>query len=340
MIRLALVGLGFMGQTHFRLHQEAPGVDLVAVCDKLPERVAEQAPSLAGNLGGDPTPLDLSAVARFTSFSDLLAAGGLDCVDLCTPTFLHADMAVQALEAGLHVICEKPMALTVPECQRMIDAARANDRLLFIAQCIRFWPAYEVAADMIARGALGRIVSAKFTRLSATPVWSESNWILDPSLSGGALLDLHIHDVDFLASVFGTPPAVLARAANRFTVGPKVDHVVTQYLYEDFICVAEAGWAMPPGFPFIMAFQILGDQGLLDFALGRDPALVLYRPEGEQVLPEISPETGYVREMAYFVQCMESGRAPERVTPESARESVRICAAEFESARSGKPIAL
>ncbi len=340
MIRLALVGLGFIGQAHFRVHREASGVDLVAVCDKLPERVAEQVPSLAGNLGGDPTPLDLSALARFTSFEELLAAGGLDCVDLCTPTFLHADMAVQALEAGLHVICEKPMALSVPECQRMIDAARANDRFLFIAQCIRFWPAYEVAADLVARGALGRIVSAKFTRLSATPVWSESNWILDPALSGGALLDLHIHDVDFIASVFGTPPAVFSRAANAFTVGPKVNHVLTQYLYDDFLCVAEAGWAMPTGFPFTMAFQILGDQGLLDFALGRDPALILYRPDGEQTVPPIASETGYVREMAYFFQCINSGCAPLRVTPESARESVRICAAEFESAQTGKPVAL
>lgn len=340
MIRLALVGLGFIGQTHFRVHQQVPGVQLLAVCDKIPERVAAQVPSLAGNLGGDPTPLDLSALARFTSFAELLAAGGLDCVDLCTPTFLHADMAVQALEAGVHVICEKPMALSVADCQRMIDAARANDRSLFIAQCIRFWPAYEVAADMITRGALGRIVSAKFTRLSATPRWSESNWILDPSLSGGALLDLHIHDVDFIASVFGTPPAVFSRAANGFTVGPKVDHVLTQYLYDDFVCVAEAGWAMPPGFPFVMAFQILGDQGLLDFALGRDPSLVLRRPNGEQVVPEVSSETGYEREMAYFFECIESGCAPARVTPESACESVRICAAEFESAQTGKLVAL
>lgn len=340
MTRLALVGLGFMGQTHFRLHQGSDRIQFVAVCDKLPERVAEQTVSLAGNIGGDPTPLDMSALQRFTSLEDLLATAEVDCVDLCTPTYLHAEQAVRCLEAGKHVICEKPMALSLEQGQRMIAAARAAGKFLFIAQCIRFWPAYEVLAQMVADGALGRIVSAKFTRLSATPVWSESNWILDPDLSGGALLDLHIHDVDFIASLWGTPPAVSTVAGNRFTVGDKVDHVSTQYLYSDFACVAEGGWAMPPGFPFQMAYQVVGEQGVLDFSTAHDPALVLFRMDGEKVLPELEPGAGYAREMEYFFSCIENNEPPTRVTPEDALESVRICLAERESALTGKPVAL
>lgn len=340
MTRVALVGVGFMGQTHFRLHRDAPEVEFVAVCDKLPERVAPETVSLAGNIGGDPTPLDMSALQRFTSLEELLASAEVDCVDICTPTDLHAEQAVACLEAGKHVICEKPMALSVAEGQRMIDAARAAGKFLFIAQCIRFWPAYEVLARMVAEGSLGRIVSAKFTRLSATPVWSESNWLLDSRRSGGALLDLHIHDADFIASLWGLPPAVSTVAANRFSSGDAVDHVFTQYLYPGFACVAEGGWGMPAGFPFQMAFQVLGDRGALVFNSAADPALVLYTAEGEQVLPEVEPGAGYAREMAYFFQCLESGQAPTRVTPEDALQSVRLCAAERESARTGRPITL
>jgi predicted dehydrogenase len=340
MTRLALVGLGFMGQTHFRLHQASPDVEFVAACDKLPERVAEQAVSLAGNLGGDPTPLDLSALQRFTSLDDLLATAEVDCVDLCTPTYLHADQAVRCLEAGKHVICEKPMALNVEQGQRMIDAARAAGRFLFIAQCIRFWPAYEVLAKMVADGSLGRLISAKFTRLSPTPAWSESGWLLDSDLSGGALLDLHIHDVDFIASLWGSPPAVSTVAANRFSVGDKVDHVFTQYLYDDFACVAEGGWAMPPGFPFQMAYQVLGEKGVLDFSTQHDPALVLYTINGERIIPEVEPGAGYARELEYFYGCLAGCRAPQRVTPEGALQSVRICLAERESARTGRAVVL
>mgnify|MGYP002682496840 CR=1 FL=1 len=110
------------------------------------------------------------------------------------------ETAVEATRIGAMDFLEKPMALSIEECDEMIAAAEANDRLLFIAQCIRFWPAYEKLAEMIKSGEFGKVVSAKFTRLSPTPTWSQDNWLMDTSLSGGALTDLHVHDVDFIIS--------------------------------------------------------------------------------------------------------------------------------------------
>jgi predicted dehydrogenase len=329
-----------MGQNHFRTYAEVPGAQLVAVADKVPERVASEAASLSGNLGGDPHPLDLCHLSRYTSLDEVLADESVDCVDLCTPTHLHAEMTVRALEAGKHVICEKPMALNVAEGERMIAAAEASDRLLFIAQCIRFWPAYEVLAEMIAAGDLGRLVSAKFTRLSSAPTWAESGWLLDTDLSGGALLDLHIHDVDFLLSVLGAPPAVLARAGNRISSGEPVDHVITTYLYEDLVCVAEGGWGFPAGFPFYMGFQVLGEQGCLDFGLSNDPPLAFYRADGERVIPDYPAGDGYGRELNYFMECLEKGEQPTRVTAQGALEAVGVVAAERESVRTGQIVAL
>ncbi len=333
MTRVGLAGIGFMGQQHLGIYEAMDNVDLVAVCDKIPERVAEKAASVGGNIG-DATEVDLSAQARYTDVGEMLAGEELDLVDICAPTHIHAELTVQALEAGAHVVCEKPMAMTVAECDRMIDAAQANGRLLFIAQCIRFWPEYEVLAGMIGGDELGAVKAAKFTRQSPPATWASEDWLLDPELSGGALLDLHIHDVDFILSVFGRPNGVLARAVNG------VDHIESAYLYDEIVCTAEGGWVMPSSFPFEMGFQVLGENGLLEFSLGKDPMLQFYPVDGEPYTPEFTPGTGYENELAYFVGCVEEGRAPERVTPESARDSVAMIMSEAQSIATGGVVSL
>ena len=339
MVRVGLVGIGFMGQQHFGIYQGMENAQVVAVCDKNPDRVAEKAASIGGNIG-DATELDLSGLARYVCFEEMLEKEELDCVDVCTPTYLHADMSVQALEGGLSVICEKPMSNNLADCDRMIAAANAGKGMLFIAQCIRFWPEYEVLASMVGNGDLGRIVSAKFTRQSPTPTWASDNWLLNPELSGGAILDLHIHDVDFILSVFGKPSAVLSRACNLVSSGAKVDHVITSYLYDDLVCVAEGGWVMPGTFPFEMGYQVLGDWGLLEFTLAKDPMLRFYPQDGDPYTPDCTPGTGYERELPYFAGCIEKNQAPTRITAESARESVALVMAEASSVASGQPVAV
>ncbi len=335
MIRVGIVGLGFIGQQHFGAWQEVAGAEVVAVADKEADRVAETAVALAGNIG-DETTLDLSGVERYTTLGELLAAGGIDVLDICLPTFLHADATCQALEAGYHVICEKPMALNIQECDQMIGAADSAGRLLFIAQCIRFWPEYDVLKAMVGSGELGRLRSLKFTRLSPRATWSESNWIVNPELSGGALLDLHIHDVDFIIWLLGMPPAVFSVCAALQSGGPKVEHVVTQYLYDDLVCIAEGGWDLPPDYPFEMAYEVSAENGCLKFSTSLDPTLTFYPTDGEPYTPEFEPTTGYVKEMAYFCQCIENNQQPDLVMPFSAREAVRVIMAEGESINSGQ----
>ena len=333
MVRVGLVGLGFMGQQHFQIYQGMENVELVAVCDVIPERASEKAPSVGGNIG-EASELDLSAQARYTCFSEMLEKERLDLVDICTPTHVHAQMTVEALQAGSNVVCEKPMARTVAQCDEMIAAAEKSGKMLFIAQCIRFWPEYEVLAKMAGNGVLGQVKAARFIRQSATPGWASEGWLMNPELSGGALLDLHIHDVDFILSLLGKPNAVFARGMNLLTEGAPVDHVETQYLYSDFVCTAHGGWVYPDSFPFNMAFQVLGTRGVLEFSVGNDPVLRWYPFEGEPTTPEYEGGTGYQNELAYFAQCVEEGTPPRRVTPQSARESVRVVEAEAASIES------
>jgi predicted dehydrogenase len=231
------------------------------------------------------------------------------------------------------------MALEVAAADEMMGVAEDEGRMLFVAQCLRFWPAYEAFAQGVGEETWGPVASAHFWRLSATPAWSESDWIINPELSGGASLDLHLHDSDFINSVWGLPPAVSSVGTAVFSPVP-VDHILTQYLYDDVMVTAEAGWGLPASYPFTMAFRLVAEQGTLEWSADDGPSPTVYPAEGEPYRLELSAETGYQREMAYFVRCIESGTQPERVMPASARDSIRLAAAERSSVEQGRPVQL
>jgi predicted dehydrogenase len=213
--------------------------------------------------------------------------------------------------------------------------------MLFIAQCIRFWPEYEVLAKMLKSGDLGRLVSLKLTRVSPGPTWSQGGWLNDVSKSGGAMLDLHIHDADYILSLLGMPKAVFSRANAVKRCAEKVDHVMTQYIYDDGAAVfAEGGWGMPGGYPFEMAFEALGEKGCLRFSTSDSPMLSFIPFEGDSYTPEYRATTGYQQELEYFAQCLATNTPPTRVTPFDAREAVRVIYAEKESVATGQIVAL
>jgi len=341
LVRIGIVGMGFIGQQHFGTWQTVEGAEVVAVADKEVDRIAASASAIGGNIG-DSAALDLSSVARYDSLDAMLAAGGLDAVDVCLPTFLHPQMTETAMAGGVNVICEKPMALDVAGCDAMLASAEKYGKMLFIAQCIRFWPEYEVLANMIKSGELGRLVSLKFTRVSPSPSWSQGGWLNDPGKSGGAVLDLHIHDVDYVQSILGMPQAVFSQIGAITAGGPKVDHVITHYLYGggDMVVVVEGGWAMPGTYPFEMAFEVLGEKGCLSFSTSNDPMLRWMPFDGEAVTPEYRATTGYQQELEYFTACLAEGKQPERVQPFEAREAVRLVMAEKQSAETGQIVSL
>ena len=114
------------------------------------------------------------------------------------PTYLHEEVAVYAMEKGLDVFSEKPMALTLDGCKHMLDAAEKLGRKLMIGQCLRFSPAFQKLKEYVATEKYGKAYSAEFIRYSQTPLWTWQNWILDPSKSGGCPWDMHVHDVDMM----------------------------------------------------------------------------------------------------------------------------------------------
>ncbi len=339
MIRVGIVGLGFMGKMHLGCFNAADGAKVVAICDADEGRFKDTS-GAAGNVSGAEEQVDLSGIELFTDFDKMLKKTELDAVSITLPTHMHRDFTVKALEAGVSVLCEKPMALRTAECEDMISAAEKSGKILQIGHCIRFWPEYAKTKEIVESGDYGRVIAASFTRLSATPMWSWNNWLMDDAKSGGALMDLHIHDTDFVQYLFGMPRAVCCRAARGPTSG--FDHVFTQYLYDDEkVVAAEGGWVMMPAFGFEMSFNIMLEKASISYDCTRQPVLRLCPAGSEQaVTPETEEGDGYSLEIDHFIKLVDGKKVPEILTPAQSLNSLKLVLAEKLSAETGKEVSL
>lgn len=335
MLRVGIVGLGFMGQMHFRCYKASGEAEIAAICDADESKLKGEG-GTAGNIPGTEEPLDLSGIELFTDFGKMLDEAELDAVSVTLPTHMHRDFTVKALEAGFNVLCEKPMAIDQAQCEDMIAAAKKSGKVLQIGHCIRFWPEYARTKELIESGDYGAAIAASFRRLSATPTWSWDNWLMGGSKSGGALLDLHIHDADFVQYVFGMPKTVYSRGVK----GPSgdFDHIVTHYNYDDEkVVTAEGGWIMMPGFGFEMSFNILFEKATIVFDSTREPALKLFDADAEEaIIPETEAGDGYSLEIAHFLKLVSGQKVPEIITPIDSLNSVKLVLAERRSAETGK----
>ena len=332
MIRVGIVGLGFMGKMHFRCYQALGDVQVVAICDTDRSRF-EETGGAAGNIEGAEAPLDFTSIELHDDFDKMLAEAKLDALSVTLPTYLHKEATVKALDTGVNVLCEKPVALTVEDGREMLAAAEQSGKLLQIGHCIRFWPEYAKTKELIDSGQYGRVRAATFQRLSLTPTWSWEDWILDPAKSGSAAVDLHIHDSDYVRYVFGMPKAVFSRAAG----GPSndCDHIVTQYIYDnDCVVTAEGGWLMAPTFGFEMSFHVVLEKATIVYDCTRDPTFNVCPKEGDVIFPEIDSADGYSNEIAHFVKAVRGEDVPEIITPEQSVDSLRLVLAEKQSATS------
>ena len=329
-----------MGRTHYGAWRKCPGAKVVAVCDS---NLAQLTASVSGNIKGaaDNSALPKS-VKVWGDFAEMIAAGGLDVVDITLPTPLHPKMTIAALEAACHVLCEKPMALTLKDCDAMLDAARKARRVLLVAQCVRFFPEYAWLADAIRGGTFGKVVAADFTRFMAAPKWSPKggSWLLDESRSGGLYVDAHVHDADYIASVFGLPRSVRS-IAHRSAHG-YVDHTSTTYEYADGgIVTADSSFAAADSLVWDAAARVFFEKATV-YLGGADKApLTVYPDGGKPFSPKLGTRSGYEEEVRYFLSLVE-GRAPKRavLTAKDARESIALVLAERKSAETGKAVRL
>ena len=334
---VAVVGYGYAGRIHVTAWNALAGQGapcrIVALADRNAEKLASLA-RLEGNLRRSATgdaPVDLTGVRTTTDAASLLSDPDVAIVVVATPTDGQAELAERALLAGKHVLVEKPVALDRARIERLIERTRGSAGLCMPAFVMRFWPGWAWIAARVRDGTLGAVRSASFQRLGARPQWSP--FYADPERTGGALVDLHVHDADFVLHCFGAPREVTSTGT--------IDHVTTLYRYEGGPAhvVAEGGWDQANGFGFRMRATVVFERATAEFDLGREPELLVVR-DGCAGPVELPREGPYVLQARALLEAVLAGARRAPVTLEDALAAARLLDAERASLAVGRAVEL
>lgn len=352
-LRAGVVGLGWAGQQHMDAYAKLPGVELVAIAGM------EDGPR--AELG------DKYGVERlYSDWRDLVADGGLDVVSVAVPTFLHAPIAVGALEAGIHVLSEKPIARTATEAQTMVDAAHRSGRVLEVAFNHRRRGDIEALKAAIDAGQIGRPYHARAVWLRRAGIPALGSWFTNREMAGGGpLIDIGVHVLDYALHLFGEPSVAAVSAVTHSELGTRgrggaksdKQHVGSAYEVEDLASmllrlegggsiVLETSWAAyrPAGDEF--GITLYGTEG------GADLRVVDYAPAGELTI-----FTGEGEDVEDIAVTADAGRGHvavvetflEHVADEAnwsnwdgslALDRARVIDAAYESARLGAEVRL
>jgi predicted dehydrogenase len=269
---------------------------------------------------------------------------------------MHIPLCLQAIAAGKHVFCEKPFAALSQDPSAVIEAARRKRVFLMVGHCIRFWPEYQHLEKLVKSAEYGRLLSLTMQRRSSPPLYSKGNWLQNTKRSGGAILDLHIHDTDYILHLLGRPSSVYS-VGTRDASGWA--HVFTTYQYKNVAVTAEGGWNYPGRWGFNMSFQALFENALLEFDFSQNPTLkltvgdkepspvLLPKPKARKsasgqgrVVGNINDLGGYLNELAYYVNCCEKNERPQISTGRDALNTLNVIRAEMESLVSREAVTL
>ncbi len=342
-IKVGIIGFGFMGTTHYGVYLHHPLAQVVAMADVDSRKRSGDISAVCGNIrGGDNSkPLDFSKIKTYADGMELIRDQEVDLVDICVPVYMHKQYALAAIKAGKHVLCEKPMARTSTDAAEIAVAASKSDKVVMAGMCVRFWPEYAHAAELIKSGRAGKVRSATFKRVSPDingNGWE--NWFMKSELSGGAILDLHLHDADFVRYVFGMPKTVSAFGVKGVRSDNGIDHVMARYDYGDgALITAEGGWDAGRGTPFEMSFQVVCDKMTIRLS---ETGYKVIHADGKVECPQVgSPEqpTGWHQEIDHLLKSIRSGRKPD-MELDGVVEGIRLVEAEIKSIDNNKTVTI
>ncbi len=345
MMKIGIAGIGFMGWIHYLAYQRTDCATIQAVFSRNEKKLAGDWRGIQGNFGPPGEQVDLSGVHTYSGYEQLLEDPEVELVDICLPPHLHADATIAALQKGKHVFCEKPMALTVEECDAMMRASAESGKLLMIGQVLPMFPEYSQTLEWIRAGTYGAVRGGTFKRVISDPTWIPDFY--DPRSVGGPLVDLHVHDAHWIRMVFGQPSRVTSAGRMRGDV-VEYCHSLFEFADADYVVHAESGVIAQQGRPFTHGFELhLEDATLLyEFAVidGKGellkPLTVLTsdgkveRPQ----LPQADEITPFVNEIEEVARSVESGTPSNILGGDLARDALVLCHRQTESVQQGRPV--
>ena len=302
MLKVALVGVGGISGAHIPAWEKMEDAELTALCDIRPERMEKYPEKHC-----------------YTDFDEMLEKEKPDILDICLPTYLHADFAVKAMNKGIHVLCEKPVSLKPEDVERVYETAKKNHVNFMIAHVLRFWAEYEYIKELIDNGRYGKLISGQMTRIGTIPAWSWDGWMQDEKRSGFVPFDLHIHDLDFLVYALGIPTGVRSARTKR----PEQDSFSVLYDFDGVFVSCDSAW-YAGHLPFQSAYRFQFEQAVVVYQGG---ILKVYDVDGNVLnlsetdpdqpdMPGIPKSDAYANEINYFADCVRKGVFPDKVKPE------------------------
>ncbi|MCO6455951.1 MAG: Gfo/Idh/MocA family oxidoreductase [Pirellulaceae bacterium] len=343
MVRVGIAGVGFMGWIHYLAYQQVADVELAAICTRDAKKRAGDWRGIKGNFGPEGTQVDLSGLAAYARLEDLLADPSIDCVDICLPPALHAEATIAALRAGKHVFCEKPMALTTDECDRMLEAAQQAGKLLLIGHVLPLFPEYAAAHQLIQSGQYGKLLGGTFKRVISDPLWLADFY--DPQRVGGPLIDLHVHDAHLIRLLFGMPWAVSSVGRMR---GEVVEYCNSLFHYMDpeLVVSASSGVINQQGRSFTHGFELHLERATLHYefaVIGDKPELLMpltiLDDQGQVTRPELGngdPVRAFEAEVRAVAASIASGQPSPVLDGQLARDAILLCHRQTEAVRTGR----
>lgn len=338
MVRVGIVGIGFMGMIHYLAYQKVKGAKVVAICEKIPERLAGDWRSIKGNFGPKGRKMDLSGIAKYSEIEELLKDPNVDVVDICLPPALHPQATIAALEAGKHVFCEKPIALTTADADRMVKTAQKKGKMLLIGHVLPFFAAYRFAYDAVTSGRYGACLGGQFTRIISDPLWLPDFY--NPNVCGGPAIDLHIHDAHFIRLLFGMPKSVHSVGRMR---GEVAEFFNTQFLYDDprLVVTATSGVIMQQGRPFTNGYEIHLEKATLVFDSWMNVPVTILTEDGKVKRPKLSatdPVDDFAAELAEVVRAIKTGEPSKFLDGQLARDALVLAHRQIESVKKRRAV--
>ena len=310
MLKVGILGVGVISRSHINGWNAVREAKIVAMCDIRPEQMDEY-----------------TDVNKYTSFDEMLSDEELDIIDICLPTFLHAEHCIKAIEKGIHVLCEKPISLDIDDIDKVYGTAKRMNVKFMVAQVLRFWPEFEYIKELYDTGKYGKLLTGHMARVSSMPRRSWDGWMTDEKRSGFTPFDLHIHDLDFMVYAFGKPDNMHSYRSKL----PNQDYFSVAYNFGDAFVSAEASWYYAK-FPFDASFRFQFENAVAEFKGG---ILKIYTYDDVEEFTGLdngsnegdgyAPKTNaYGNEIRYFADCVLNDRFPDKVKPEELKTVISV----------------
>ncbi|MEW6750701.1 MAG: Gfo/Idh/MocA family oxidoreductase [Candidatus Latescibacterota bacterium] len=337
MVNVGVVGMGFMGVTHFKALGQVRGGRAHAIVSRDEKKRQGDWRSIQGNFGGSGGVQDLGRVSCYETLQELLADPSVDLVDICLPTQLHGAAAMQALAAGKHVLVEKPLTLDLQEADRILAAAERAGRQVMVAHVLRYFPEFRLIRTLMDAGEHGRVLAARFRRIIARPAWSGAG---DAYRNETLITELHIHDTNFIQFLFGMPRWVVSTGC--VDEAGAIEHIDTHYDFGEGgpMVTAEAGWLVQQGCPFEHGYDVYFEDATLKYnsSWGGPPQLLT--SDGKTRKPRLPGKDGFVGELQEAVDAARRGQPSAVLDGRIGRDSLLLCLREVQSVRSGRRVRL